>query len=136
MDNTQTENSLEFKGEEVAANTRSGQGWTAAGGVVGAILASACCVGPLVLLSLGISGAWIANLVALEPYKPIFAVISLGFIGYGFYQVYFKPKAVACTPDSYCAKPYSGLITKSALWAGLALVLAAITVNWWAPLFY
>ena len=56
------------------------KGWLAAGGVLGAVLASACCIGPLVLLTLGISGAWIANLTALEPYKELFAVIALGFV--------------------------------------------------------
>ena len=50
---------------------KDGKGSLVAGGVA-AILASACCVGPLVLLSVGISGAWIANLTALEPYRPIF----------------------------------------------------------------
>ena len=41
----------------------------ASGGALGAILASSCCIVPLLLLSLGISGAWIGNLTALEPYK-------------------------------------------------------------------
>src|SRR3546814_9143726 len=44
--------------------------WVAAGALIGAGLASACCVVPLLLVMLGISGAWIANLTALEPYKP------------------------------------------------------------------
>ena len=37
-------------------------------GVLAGIGASVCCVGPLVLLALGIGGAWIGNLTALEPY--------------------------------------------------------------------
>ncbi len=111
------------------------KGWLAAGGVLGAILASACCVGPLVLLTLGISGAWIGNLTTLEPYKPIFAVIALGFIAAGFRQVYFR-KPVACEPGSHCARPSSAHITRMTLWASLVLVLAALTINWWAPLLY
>lgn len=102
---------------------------------MGAFLASACCVGPLVLLTLGISGAWIGNLTALEPFKPIFAVIALGFIGAGFRQVYFR-KPTVCEPVSYCARPSSARITKSALWTSLILVLAALTIDWWAPLLY
>ncbi len=58
----------------------------AAGGVIGAILASTCCVVPLLFVMLGISGAWIGNLTALEPYKPYFAGIALVFIGLGFRQ--------------------------------------------------
>ncbi len=107
----------------------------AAGGVAGAFLASACCIGPLVLLTLGISGAWIGNLTALEPYKPIFAVIALGFIGAGFRHVYFRQPTV-CEPGSYCAQPNAARITKTLLWASLALVLAALTIDWWAPLLY
>ena len=62
--------------DSTGADRPARKGWLAAGGVVGAFLASACCIGPLVLLTLGISGAWIGNLTALEPYKPIFAVIA------------------------------------------------------------
>lgn len=47
------------------------QNWVAAGGVLGAIAASSCCVLPLVLFSVGIGGAWIGNLTALAPYQPI-----------------------------------------------------------------
>jgi mercuric ion transport protein len=111
------------------------KGWLATGGVVGAILASSCCIGPLALLSLGISGAWIGNLTALEPYKPVFAAIALVFIGLGFRQVYFEPKLV-CVEGSHCARSASAIVTKTALWAGTALVIAALTIDWWTPLFY
>ncbi|MBW4976614.1 mercuric transport protein, partial [Roseovarius mucosus] len=58
-----------------------GRGVLAAGGIA-AILASACCLGPLLLVALGFSGAWIGNLTVLEPYRPIFigaALIALFF---------------------------------------------------------
>ncbi|MBA3446946.1 MAG: mercury transporter MerT [Pseudaminobacter sp.] len=129
---------MSFADDRVEAgreNAPARKGWLAAGGVLGAFLASACCIGPLVLLTLGISGAWIGNLTALEPYKPIFAVIALGFIGAGFRQVYFR-KPVVCEPGSYCARPSSARITKAMLWASLVLVLAALTIDWWAPLLY
>lgn len=109
--------------------------WFAAGGVIGAILASTCCIAPLALLMLGVSGAWIGTLTALEPYKPYFAAVALVFIGLGFRQVYFKAKP-ACVDGSYCAKPQSTLITKTALWLATVLVLLALTIDWWAPLFY
>ncbi len=111
------------------------RGLLATGGVVGAILASACCVAPLLLLMLGVSGSWIGNLTALEPYKPLFATVALIFIGLGFWQVYFKTKP-ACDDGSYCARPESALITKAALWFSTVLVGLALTINWWAPLFY
>lgn len=107
----------------------------AAGGVIGAILASTCCIAPFVLLTLGISGAWIGNLTALEPYKPYFAAVALIFVGLGFRQVYFKAKP-ACVEGSYCARPESSLIAKTSLLLATVLVVLALTINWWAPFFY
>lgn len=116
-------------------NTSRKQGWFATGGVIGAVLASTCCIGPLALLALGVSGAWIGNLTALEPYKPYFAAVALVFIALGFRQVYFRPKP-ACADGSLCARPQSFRITKAALWSATVLVVLALTINWWAPLFY
>lgn len=110
-------------------------GWLAVGGLLGAILASSCCIVPLVLVTLGISGAWIGNLTALLPYKPIFTAISLGFIGLGFWYVYFRQKPV-CEENSFCARPQSSLLTKTALWAATLLVTLSATITWWAPFFY
>lgn len=115
--------------------TNPKQGWFAAGGVIGAVLASTCCIAPLILFMLGVSGAWIGNLTALEPYKPLFAGVALAFIGLGFRQVYFKPKP-DCEGGSYCARPESAIITKSVLWFSAVLVVLALTINGWAPLFY
>lgn len=50
---------------------QNGRGALFAGGLA-AILASTCCLGPLVLVALGFSGAWIGNLTVLEPYRPLF----------------------------------------------------------------
>ena len=109
--------------------------WLAVGGIAGAILASSCCILPLLLVLAGVSGAWIGSLTALEPFKPYFIAVTLGFIGFGFWHVYFKAKP-PCEDGSYCAKPQSTLITQVALWAGLVIVLLAATIDWWAPVFY
>lgn len=90
---------------------------------------------PLLLVSIGVSGAWIGNLTALEPYKPYFTAVALIFVGLGFWHVYFKPRPV-CVEVSYCAKPKSGIITKIALWLATVVILLALTINWWAPFFY
>jgi mercuric ion transport protein len=74
---------------------------------------------------LGVSGAWIGNLTALEPYQPIFAAVAFGFIGYGAYLVYWKPK-IACADGSYCARPASNRMAKIGLWSAGALVVIAI----------
>lgn len=125
-----------FEDEESrAGNTDRRGGWFAAGGMVGAFLASSCCIVPLFFVLLGVSGAWIGALTALEPYKPWFAGVASVFLALGFWQVYFRPKPV-CEDGSYCARPVSSSITKSALWSATVLVSLAMTIEWWAPLFY
>lgn len=109
--------------------------WLAAGGILGAILASTCCIVPLVLVTIGVSGVWIANLTALEPYSIYFTVAALVFVGMGFWHVYFR-RSAECADGSYCARPQSRRITKIALWAAALLLLVNMTMGWWAPLFY
>ncbi len=104
----------------------------AAGGVLGALAASSCCILPLVLFSLGIGGAWIGNLTALYPYKPYFVIITLIFLASGFYLTYRKPKA-ECEPGSYCASPASGRMRKISLWGATVLVIAALAFPYVAP---
>lgn len=64
------------KSEPQKSEPQNGRGALFAGGLA-AILASACCLGPLVLIALGFSGAWMSNLAALEPYRPIFLGAAL-----------------------------------------------------------
>jgi mercuric ion transport protein len=97
----------------------------AAGGILAALGAASCCVVPFALFMLGVSGAWIGNLTALEPYQPAFAAIAAVCLGYGFYLVYRRPKT-ACTEGSYCASPSSSRLAKIALWTALVLVLIAV----------
>lgn len=111
------------------------KGLFAALGLAGAVLASACCILPLAFVMLGISGAWIGNLTALEPYKPLTSAIALVFIGLGFWHVHFRTKP-ACMEGSYCTRPQSSRLTKAVLWAATVLVVLSLTLNWWAPLFY
>lgn len=123
---------------ETEMKNESGQNrskWLAAAGIFGALIASSCCVAPLLLVTLGISGAWIGNLTALEPYKPYFIAATIILLGAGFWYVHFKPKK-ACEEGSYCARPSSARITKSALWFATLLVIISATVDFWAPLFY
>jgi mercuric ion transport protein len=106
----------------------------AAGGILAALGAASCCVLPFALFALGISGAWIGNLTALEPYQPVFAAIAAGCLGYGFYLVYWKPKA-ACAEDSYCGRPGSQRTAKAGLWIAAVLIVIALGFPRLAPLF-
>lgn len=126
--------SAEPQGDGVADAVRGGSRarWIAAGGVLGALGASSCCILPLVLFSLGLSGAWVGNLTALEPVRPLFIAVSLGFLGYGFWLVY-RP-APACQSGSACARPVSARFVKLALWGASTLILLAIAWPWIAPI--
>jgi mercuric ion transport protein len=114
-------------------NARKGNGFLIVG-ILSAIGASICCVGPLVLLALGVSGAWIGSLTALEPYRPILIGLTLLFLGLAFYRLYLvRP---ACSPESACGNPRSLRRRRVAFWIVTVLVLGLIAVPWFAPLFY
>src|SRR5260370_4896861 len=85
-----------------SGSDRSGSGALFVGGLA-AILASTCCLGPLVLVALGLSGAWIGNLTLLEPYPPLFIAGSLVALFFAGLRI-FRP-AHACQPDGACAVP-------------------------------
>lgn len=123
----------EHVGVSTATGNEGRKTWVAAGGILGAIAASSCCILPLVLFSLGAGGAWIGNLTALAPYQPIFVAITLGFLGYGYWLVYRKSK-VTCADGTVCARPLPNLMVKLALWLATALVVAAIAFPYVAPI--
>jgi len=114
---------------------QTASGWMAAGGVLGAFAAASCCVVPLVLVTLGVSGAWIGSLTSLEPFKPYFIAVAAVLLGIGFWSVYLRPKP-ACEEGSYCARPLSSVLTQIGLWTGAIVVVLAATIDIWAPLFY
>lgn len=120
--------------ESTSAQPRAtGRGALFAGGIA-AILASACCLGPLVLLAAGISGAWIGNLTVLEPLRPLFiatAVMALFFA----YRRIFRPSA-ACKPGEVCAVPQVRTVYKALFVLVTILVLIAISFPFVLPLFY
>ena len=107
----------------------------AAGGVIGAVLASSCCIGPLVLLTLGVSGAWIGSLTALKAYQPVFVAVAIAFLAFGFWQVYGKSGQTK-VEGTVCASTMADRVVKSALWLATGLVVLALSIDLWAPLFY
>jgi mercuric ion transport protein len=106
------------------------------GGALAGIGASLCCLGPLILVSLGVGGAWIANLTLLEPYRWIFVGIALGFMGYAWKRIYRVPLAAQCEPGSACALPQTDRVYRVLFWVVAALVLAGVAFPYFAPLFY
>lgn len=103
-------------------------------GAAAAIGASACCAGPLLLVVLGIGGAWGSRLVALEAYQPIFVAAALAFFGYAFYRLYRKPEA--CAPGEVCAIPVVRQRQRVIFWVVALVAAALMAFPLYAPLFY
>jgi mercuric ion transport protein len=110
------------------------QGLMAAGGLLGALAASSCCILPLVLFGLGVSGAWIGNFTRLAPYQPWFIAATMVFLGYGYWLVYRSSK-VTCADGEVCARPLPNRIVKAGLILATILVGAALGFDLIAPLF-
>lgn len=104
-----------------------------AGGIA-ALLASACCLGPLVLLVLGVSGAWIGNLTALEPYRPVFIGVAVVAVYFAHRRI-FRP-AGECMPGESCAVPALSRTYKVLFWVVVALLGVALVFPYVAPFFY
>ncbi len=107
---------------------------TLVAGTFAAVGASVCCVGPLLLLALGIGGTWVGSLTAMEPYRPFFIGLTLLFLGLAFRKLYMV--APACTPDTPCADPRTIKRQRQTFWSVAVLLLGLLAVPWLAPLFY
>jgi mercuric ion transport protein len=103
-------------------------------GVVAAIGASVCCVGPLVLLALGIGGTWVGSLTAMEPYRPFFIVLTLLFLGLTFHKLYLVSQV--CAPGTPCVDPRTIKRQRFTFWVVATVLLSLLAVPWLAPLFY
>lgn len=103
-------------------------------GGLAAVLASACCLGPLILVSIGLSGAWIGQLTRLEPLRPWFLLISVIALVFAYLRIY-RP-AAACQPGEVCAIPAVRRAYKVLFWIVVALVVIAFAYPYVAPWFY
>lgn len=113
--------------------TKSGGASLVAAGLAG-ITASVCCLGPLVLLALGVGGAWVANLTALEPYRPVFIGAALLFLGLAFRKLYLVP--ATCAPGEACAAPAGRTRQRLVFWLVAVLLIALLAFPWYASVFY
>ncbi len=92
-----------------------------AGAIVTGVFASACCIGPLVMVFLGISSA--GALVAFEPYRPILMALTILFLVAAGYLTYRKPRVTECR-DGVCNS--SKRLPKVLLWVGVLFTLGML----------
>ena len=111
--------------------------WAVAFAALAATLASSCCVLPLVLALVGVSGAWIANLRVLAPFSTALTAIAIVLLAFAGRQLYKSPVeavTICSAPDAACSP-----LRQSArrwFWLALLLTLIPIVVPLLAPYFY
>jgi mercuric ion transport protein len=100
---------------------------------VSAMLAGACCLGPLVLVTLGFGGAWLSNLQVLEPYQPVFIAVALAALGWSGWRIY---RPAACEPGEVCSVPWMRRSYRIGFWIVAALLLVVLGFPYVAKFFY
>lgn len=109
-----------------------GQGFAAAGSLIGALASLSCCILPLAFFSLGISGAWIGHFTRLAPYQPYFIALTLVFLGTGYWLV-FRASTTCRSAGEACARPLPNRFVKATLVAATVLVIFAWAFDHVAP---
>jgi mercuric ion transport protein len=104
-----------------------------AAGVISALGASTCCVLPLILVSVGVGGAWVAQLRELERFYYVFIALAIGAFGYAFYRLYLR--SASCASDIACASPQVRRRQRIAFWATLVTAKALVLSPFYVPYF-
>jgi len=92
----------------------------AAGSVVAAIVASFCCVLPIVFALTGFS---ILGASALfDAWRPYLLGLTFGLLGLGFFFSY-RPSKEQCAPSSACTMPATNRFSRMMLWLATAAVI-------------
>ncbi|WP_370978980.1 mercuric transporter MerT family protein [Agaribacterium sp. ZY112] len=111
--------------------------WSLIAGVAAAFGASLCCAGPLILLSVGISGAWIANLTELEPYRPLFIAVVVALFGWAGWRIFKSDltKQDFCIPGEACAQPRVQRNRKLLYFVAVLVAMILIFSPYWVLFF-
>lgn len=119
--------------EKKARKPRRESAALAAGGLA-SLLTGICCVVPLLLVSIGLGGAWLASLRAFEPYRWVFIGTALVALAFAWKPI-FRP-AAECKPGEICAIPRVRRGYQIGFWAVALLLLFMAVFPYFAPLFY
>jgi len=129
----QAENRIRLTRPHTRGAGRHAQTMLTVGGVLGALAALSCCIGPLVLFGLGVSGAWIGQLTQLAPYQPYFIATAAGCLGAGYWLVY-RSRKIACADGEACARQLPNRVVQIGLILASVLVTGALAFDFLAPL--
>lgn len=98
------------------------------GGVIAGLAASICCIGPIVLVALGLGGAAAGLIAFFTPVRPVFIGLALLFLGLAAYRLFYVPRV--CAPGTACADPRT-LRNQRLLFIGGVIVVAALVAFPW-----
>lgn len=133
MNSSNSDNTLEAVSVNTNNKSDNAKG-TLVVGLLAGLTASACCAGPLILLMLGISGSWIGNLSALEPYRPLFIMLAVVFLGLAYRKIFLKPKS--CDANAVCATQQGKRSQQIIFWITALVVMLSISFPWYAPFLF
>lgn len=92
------------------------------GGVIAAVLASLCCIGPVVVLFLGVGS--IAAFSVFEAYRPYLIGFTVVLIGLAFYLTYRK-REIKCE-DGKCTVERGSAWARTGIWGATIVAVVAI----------
>jgi len=124
-------NSLTASGDLAATERKAGR--LVALAVLASLLASTCCVLPLVLVLVGVTGAWMSTLVAMKPITPYAIALTVGALGWSGWLL-FKPARACDVEDGTCATTRPAMRRLFAVCAVFIALLLSFPL--FAPLFY
>jgi len=96
--------------------------FTTIGSIIAGLIASLCCIGPLLFVVLGLSGA--AIFTVFEQYRLIFGLVAFGFLALGFFFTYRNNEQ--CASGSSCTVNKSTKFNKILPWVATILVIGFV----------
>ena len=98
-----------------------------------AFLASLCCIGPVLFVTVGV-GAGLAS--QFEPLRPVFTGLSIGLLALGSYTVHGRRPAggagASCDVDGGCAAARSRTRDTVLVWGAALVTLVLLTFPQWS----
>lgn len=109
--------------------------WGALIGALGAsFLASVCCIGPLLLVALGVGGAGAGYLTFFAPYRPYIIVLVVLSLGYSYYKLYINPSPSPCEIGFTCTVPKMLFFQRVIFWIITILSIVLLALPWYSSL--
>ena len=102
--------------------------------VIATVVASLCCIAPLILLALGVSGIWISTLTQWALLRPIGIIVAIIFLILAYWKLYITPRQCANTKS--CVDPLILRRQRQVFWAIVTVVILLLAFPWYAFIFY